>query len=130
MTNILTKVDDHTKKLLHKVHQVEYHSFGFNAEATGSYTYCFSNAMSHDVVDVTFTVHGPDEQSKFRIKVEKTDETALENEVETELNFLADEINNYRDEASYIIERDRRHRQTAESTKSRVLWWSLTQTAI
>ncbi|KAJ1549796.1 p24 complex component [Nowakowskiella sp. JEL0078] len=86
--------------------------------------------MSHNVVDVTFTAHGPDEQSKFKIKVEKTDQTALEKEIETELNHLADVINDYRDEASYIIERDIRHRRTAESTKSRVLWWSLIQTTI
>lgn len=43
---------------------------------------------------------------------------------------LSDELAQVKDEQSYIIVRERTHRNTAESTNSRVKWWSLFQLAV
>lgn len=38
---------------------------------------------------------------------------------------LSDILNTVKDEQSYIVLRERTHRNTAESTNSRVKWWNL-----
>ena len=38
---------------------------------------------------------------------------------------LSDLLNQVKDEQSYIVVRERTHRNTAESTNSRVKWWNL-----
>jgi hypothetical protein len=43
---------------------------------------------------------------------------------------LSTEIELVKDEQSYIILRERVHRNTAESTNARVKWWSLFQLAV
>jgi hypothetical protein len=40
---------------------------------------------------------------------------------------LSESLEQVRDEQSYIVVRERVHRNTAESTNSRVKWWSLFQ---
>lgn len=40
---------------------------------------------------------------------------------------LSESLEQVRDEQSYIVLRERVHRNTAESTNSRVKWWSLFQ---
>lgn len=40
---------------------------------------------------------------------------------------LSDNLAQVRDEQSYIVVRERVHRNTAESTNGRVKWWSLFQ---
>jgi len=40
---------------------------------------------------------------------------------------LSDSLEQVRDEQSYIVVRERVHRNTAESTNARVKWWSLFQ---
>lgn len=43
---------------------------------------------------------------------------------------LSDALAQVRDEQSYIVVRERVHRNTAESTNGRVKWWSLFQLAV
>ncbi|RUS15407.1 COPII-coated vesicle protein [Endogone sp. FLAS-F59071] len=93
------------------------------AELKGRYTYCFSNQMSA-VTDksVSFNVHG----------MKRVEEDAAEaiDPLERELRELADSMSSIKDEQEYIVIRERQHRDTAESTNSRVVWWSLLQTAL
>lgn len=43
---------------------------------------------------------------------------------------LSDALAQVRDEQSYIVVRERVHRNTAESTNGRVKWWSVFQLAV
>jgi len=87
-------------------------------ETDGRYTYCFSNEMS-TLADklVSFNVHG--------IIYVQDDGTIAP--IEREVRDLASGLQAVKDEQEYIVVRERRHRDTAESTNSRVVWWSIFQ---
>lgn len=85
----------------------------------GRHTYCFSNEMSTVTEkEISFNVHGivyvPDDGSH-------TD--SLEHEIRT----LAEQLQLVKDEQEYLVQREKRHRNTAESTNTRVKWWSIIQ---
>ncbi|KAK7695424.1 hypothetical protein QCA50_000060 [Cerrena zonata] len=85
------------------------------------YDYCFSNQMS-TVVDkmVSFNVHGV-------IYVDEDDTIAP---IEREIRNLAQGLTSVKDEQEYIVVREKTHRNTAESTNSRVKWWSVLQAIV
>ncbi|KAF9820954.1 hypothetical protein IEO21_00931 [Rhodonia placenta] len=91
------------------------------AKKDGRYEYCFSNLMS-TVVDklVSFNVHG----------VIYVDEDDIVSPIEREIRALAHGLATVKDEQEYIVIRERRHRNTAESTNSRVKWWSIFQAVV
>ncbi|KAI0081824.1 supernatant protein factor C-terminal domain-containing protein [Panus rudis PR-1116 ss-1] len=91
------------------------------ASKDGRYEYCFSNQMS-TVVDkmVSFNVHGV-------IYVDEDDTVAP---IEREIRNLAQGLTAVKDEQEYIVVRERTHRNTAESTNSRVKWWSVLQAIV
>ncbi|KAF8305453.1 supernatant protein factor C-terminal domain-containing protein [Clavulina sp. PMI_390] len=90
----------------------------FTAEHDGRHEYCFSNEMS-TLADklVSFNVHGI-------IYVQDDGSIAP---IEREVRDLASGLQAVKDEQEYIVVRERRHRDTAESTNSRVMWWSVIQ---
>ncbi|PWZ02338.1 supernatant protein factor, C-terminal domain-containing protein [Testicularia cyperi] len=96
-------------------------TYSFTAQDDGRYTYCFSNEFS-TVSDktVSFNVHGiiyvPDEGEMLPI--------------EREIRDLAAGLQAVKDEQEYLVIRERVHRNTAESTNTRVKWWSIIQGAI
>ncbi|KAI0306914.1 emp24/gp25L/p24 family/GOLD-domain-containing protein [Multifurca ochricompacta] len=93
------------------------------AEKDGRYEFCFSNQMS-SIADkiVSFNVHGV-------IYVgEGADEVVAP--IEREIRALAHGLTSVKDEQEYIVVRERTHRNTAESTNSRVKWWSILQTVV
>ena len=47
--------------------------------------------------------------------------------IEREIRKLAAGLQAVKDEQEYIVVRERTHRNTAESTNSRVKWWSILQ---
>ena len=47
-----------------------------------------------------------------------------------EVRRLSDLLQQVRDEQSYIVVRERTHRNTAESTNARVKWWSIFQLGV
>lgn len=49
---------------------------------------------------------------------------------ERELRDLANNVQMFKDEQEYLVMRERVHRNTAESTNSRVKWWSVFQTVL
>ena len=67
--------------------------------------------------DHSFNVHGV-------IYVEETEAIAP---IEREIRNLAIGLTSVKDEQEYIVVRERVHRNTAESTNSRVKWWSILQ---
>ncbi|KAK7060221.1 p24 complex component [Paramarasmius palmivorus] len=90
------------------------------AEKNGRYEYCFSNQMSA-IADkiVSFNVHG--------IIYVEDDVVAP---IEREIRKLAHGLASVKDEQEYIVVRERTHRNTAESTNSRVKWWSVLQAVV
>ncbi|KAH7916123.1 emp24/gp25L/p24 family/GOLD-domain-containing protein [Hygrophoropsis aurantiaca] len=96
-------------------------SVSITAEADGRYEYCFSNQMSA-IADkwVSFNVHGI---------IYMTDDDVVA-PVEREIRSLAIGLTSVKDEQEYITVRERRHRDTAESTNTRVKWWSVLQAIV
>ncbi|SPC62331.1 related to EMP24 protein precursor [Ustilago sp. UG-2017b] len=93
-------------------------TYSFTAQDDGRYTYCFSNEFS-SISDktVSFNVHGiiyvADEGDMLPI--------------EKEIRDLAAGLQAVKDEQEYLVIRERVHRNTAESTNTRVKWWSIIQ---
>ncbi|KAL0063117.1 p24 complex component [Marasmius tenuissimus] len=111
---------DPTERLLGKHVRQSTGNIDITAEKDGRYEYCFSNQMSA-IADkiVSFNVHGV-------IYVE--DDVVAP--IEREIRSLAHGLSSVKDEQEYIVVRERTHRNTAESTNSRVKWWSVTQAVV
>ncbi|EED24188.1 endosomal cargo receptor (P24), putative [Talaromyces stipitatus ATCC 10500] len=95
--------------------------YSFTAQRDGKFTYCFSNeAWTSNSKEVSFNVHG----------IVYVPESELEQHpLEVEVRRLSESLSQVRDEQSYIVVRERVHRNTAESTNARVKWWSIFQLA-
>ncbi|KAK4634912.1 Endosomal protein P24B [Fulvia fulva] len=94
----------------------------FDAREDGRYAYCFSNEhWSANTKEVSFNVHGI-------VYVPESD--APLDPLEKEIRILSDHIAQVRDEQSYMVLRERIHRNTAESTNARVKWWSIFQLGV
>jgi len=92
------------------------------AEKDGRHEYCFSNMMSA-ISDktVSFNVHGV---------IYIGEDADIVAPVEREIRSLASGLTAVKDEQEYIVVRERIHRNTAESTNTRVKWWSILQAAV
>ncbi|KAH0587245.1 hypothetical protein H2248_006049 [Termitomyces sp. 'cryptogamus'] len=114
----LTDPDDH---VLGKQVRQSTGSLSITAQKDGRHELCFSNQMSA-ITDkiVSFNVHGV-------IYVQGDDIVAP---VEREIRSLANGLLTVKDEQEYIVVRERTHRNTAESTNSRVKWWSILQAVV
>lgn len=96
--------------------------FTFTAYHNGRYTYCFSNeASGMTTKEVAFNVHGV-----VYVDASETPPDPLENEIRN----LANIVEQIKDEQEYLLVRERVHRNTAESTNSRVKWWSIFQLGV
>ncbi|KAI8974705.1 COPII-coated vesicle protein [Pilobolus umbonatus] len=99
-------------------------SHSFSADHAGRYIYCFSNdSPSSTEKRVTFNIHENIQKIQDSLK-EHTDP------LEREIAELAESIFAVKAEQEYIVVRERQHRDTAESTNSRVKWWSIAQLAL
>ncbi|KAI3649048.1 hypothetical protein MP228_006902 [Amoeboaphelidium protococcarum] len=89
----------------------------------GSYKYCFRNKnQNHPSKLVSFYV--------FKDDVAKANKNDAIDPLEKELRLLREGLRAVREEQQYIVHRERIHRNTAESTNERVLWWSLLQVVV
>ncbi|KAK7470923.1 p24 complex component [Stygiomarasmius scandens] len=97
-------------------------SLSITADKNGRYEYCFSNQMSA-IADkiVSFNVHGV---------IYVPEDADIVAPVEREIRKLAAGLTAVKDEQEYIVVRERTHRNTAESTNSRVKWWSVLQAIV
>eukprot|EP01132_Coremiostelium_polycephalum_P002689 gene2689-3335_t len=87
----------------------------------GVYSFCFSNKMS-SLTDKTVSfmlVVG--DNSPMRDVAKKGDLTPLTRSI----MLLSDGVNAIKNEQTYFRMREAAHRNTAESTNSRILWWSV-----
>ncbi|KAL2124738.1 hypothetical protein VTJ04DRAFT_1103 [Mycothermus thermophilus] len=91
--------------------------FSFDAKHDGKYTYCFGNEhWGATSKEVSFNVHGI-------VYVSEAD--VPQDPLEVEVRKLSEMLERVKDEQSYIVVRERTHRNTAESTNSRVKWWNI-----
>ncbi|MCJ1402562.1 p24 complex component [Xylographa trunciseda] len=94
----------------------------FDAPLDGKYLYCFSNEhWSASSKEVSFNVHGI---------VYVPEAEAPSDPLEAEVKQLSELLMQVKDEQSYIVVRERTHRNTAESTNGRVKWWSIFQLGV
>ncbi|WFD33631.1 p24 complex component [Malassezia cuniculi] len=119
--DIDTRLTDPDGQLLYQLLRHDTGTYEFVAEKDGRYTYCFGNnfsTVSHKTV--SFNVHG--------VLYLADDEGLMP--AEHELRELAANIQLFKDEQEYLVMRERIHRNTAESTNTRVKWWSVLQTVL
>ena len=113
--------------------------FSFTAKHDGKYIYCFSNEhWSASSKEVSFNVHGivyvPEaEAPSDPLEAEGKIGHGVFNESYTythPVRQLSELLAQVKDEQSYIVVRERIHRNTAESTNGRVKWWSIFQMGV
>jgi len=104
----------------------------------GKYIYCFSNDhWSSSSKEVSFNVHGIVYVPESEAPQDPLDKEGMYFTIHHEyyayrllVRTLSDLVAQVKDEQSYIVVRERVHRNTAESTNARVKWWSLFQLLI
>ncbi|GAQ41640.1 suppressor/enhancer of lin-12 protein 9 precursor [Aspergillus niger] len=103
-------------------HAISSEDYSFNAHSDGKYVYCFSNeGWASNSKEVSFNVHGI---------VYVPESELAQDPLEAEVRKLSEALAQVKDEQSYIVVRERVHRNTAESTNARVKWWSIFQLAV
>ncbi|KAI9924814.1 hypothetical protein ASPWEDRAFT_183475 [Aspergillus wentii DTO 134E9] len=96
--------------------------YSFTAHQDGKYVYCFSNeGWTSNSKEVSFNVHGI---------VYVPESEMSQDPLDAEVRRLSEALTQVKDEQSYIVVRERVHRNTAESTNARVKWWSIFQLAV
>ncbi|KNE58520.1 hypothetical protein AMAG_04087 [Allomyces macrogynus ATCC 38327] len=121
-------VSDPNDAMLQLDHRVSQGTYQLIPSIAGKYTYCFSNQMSSISEKlVQFSVHGADVPP---VDPKGTLCAPIVDPVMEIVNELARDIHSIKEEQQYIVTRERAHRNTAESTNARVMWWSLLQTAM
>ncbi|KAK9481028.1 emp24/gp25L/p24 family/GOLD-domain-containing protein [Lipomyces japonicus] len=115
-------VTDPKNQVLKTDNDESHGEYTFNAQQSGRFTYCFSNEASGLVAkEVGFNVHGI-------VYIDASDVPA--DPFEVEVKALSNVVEQVKDELEYLLIRERVHRNTAESTNSRVKWWSLFQLGV
>ncbi|KAH0844512.1 Endosomal protein P24B [Fonsecaea pedrosoi] len=122
--------------------------YSFDARMDGKYVYCFSNEhWSANSKEVSFNVHGivyvpESEAPQDPLETEGSYFVPHSGPLETKaarrlteyaahlVRQLSDLLAQVKDEQAYIVVRERTHRNTAESTNSRVKWWSIFQLGV
>lgn len=109
-------------KVIAQAHKISSGDHHFQAEEDGKYTYCFDNTgWSSSSKEVSFNVHGI---------VYVAEGEAPQEPIDREVKRLGELLAQVKDEQGYIVVRERTHRNTAESTNSRVKWWSIFQLGV
>jgi hypothetical protein len=80
-----------------------------------------TTSWSANSKEVSFNVHGI---------VYVPESQAPQDPLEVEVRKLSELLAQVKDEQSYIVIRERTHRNTAESTNARVKWWSIFQMGV
>ncbi|CAI2162322.1 12525_t:CDS:2 [Funneliformis geosporum] len=112
-------ISDPSDRIIESAQKQTTGTYSLTATKDGRYTYCFSNEMSNvSEKTVSFNVHGI---------VYMPDDGSHTDPLEKEIRELADGLAAIKDEQEYIVIREQRHRDTAESTNDRVKWWSIFQ---
>ncbi|CUM64423.1 uncharacterized protein PRCAT00002026001 [Priceomyces carsonii] len=109
-------------QIVRRVDALDHGDESYKTTTSGKYQYCFSNERTGRVdLDVSFNVHGVIYVDFDDPKSDTLDFAILR------LSQLTYDV---KAEQSYLVIRERTHRNTAESTNSRVKWWSLFQIVV
>ena len=100
-------------------------SIALESNTNGQFDVCFKSSYSSNDLEITFNIYGPDEQKKYEKSFTRHDEA--HRGTSDEIQFLKDQINMFREEQIYLVQRAFTHSKTVESTYSRVLLWSILQ---
>ncbi|CEG64529.1 hypothetical protein RMATCC62417_01484 [Rhizopus microsporus] len=92
-------------------------AYTITAKETGKYTFCFSNEKTSQSTKVI----------SFNTRVHEKSTAVQTDPLKHEIEELADSIFAIKSAQEYIVARERRHRDTVESTNARVKWWSIAQ---
>ena len=102
--------------------------YSFKSHASGTYSFCFGNKMS-TMTSKTISAHlnvGEDEPNTLSNAATKGALSPLENSILT----LSEGLTSIHEEHEYLTLREETHRQTMDSTHSRVLWWTFIEASI
>ncbi|KIR33627.1 COPII-coated vesicle protein [Cryptococcus deuterogattii MMRL2647] len=114
-------VTDPQGKVIHTKNKQPQGSWSISSSQEGRFTFCFSNEMSsYTIKTLSFNVHG-------QLYMGDDEQIAP---VEQEVRDLSAGLQLVKDEQAYLVVRERVHRDTCESTNSRVKWWSIAQIVI
>ncbi|KAF6015632.1 hypothetical protein HII12_000792 [Brettanomyces bruxellensis] len=106
-------------RIMRSLNDQSHGTIQIKAEENGKHTYCFSNEdSSMKTKDVSFNVHGV-------VYVDVNDNS--DDNLESSARKLLELVYDVKNEQNYIVVRERTHRNTAESTNSRVKYWSVLQ---
>ncbi|RCH84845.1 p24 complex component, partial [Rhizopus stolonifer] len=92
-------------------------AYTVTAPDSGKYRFCFSNERN---ADGSKTV-------SFNTRVHHKSSEVQTDPLKIEIEELAESIFDIKSSQEYIVARERKHRDTAESTNNRVKWWSIAQ---
>ncbi|KAJ3433157.1 transmembrane emp24 domain-containing protein a [Anaeramoeba flamelloides] len=114
------KITTASGRLIHYVDRKQEEKFVFVAQNTDVYKFCFDNSMSHiNSKDISFDLKLGAHNTDTKLATQE-DLTPLENKV----LGLVDKISDVSLQQKYLKIREKVHRNTTESTNSRILWWS------
>eukprot|EP00695_Tsukubamonas_globosa_P000177 TRINITY_DN1130_c0_g1_i1.p1 TRINITY_DN1130_c0_g1~~TRINITY_DN1130_c0_g1_i1.p1 ORF type:complete len:201 (-),score=50.08 TRINITY_DN1130_c0_g1_i1:66-668(-) len=106
--------------VIHSVTRESEGRFTFTSDKKGTYRFCFGNMMSTVTPKtVSFNIVAGDSLDPSLAKLENLDP------IERSIVRLSEGLNAIQNEQKYLRMRERTHRDTSESTNSRVLWWSI-----
>eukprot|EP01083_Nonionella_stella_P011738 33326_1 len=124
--DINVQVNGPNKYLVYEEKEEKEGTFSFISSAAGRHEICFGNEMSSVTQKtVYFSLHIGNEMLVEGI-AKKEHLTPLENA----LSFTSMSLQNIQDQQRYLKSRERRSRNTNESTNSRILWWSIFQAVV
>eukprot|EP00455_Lapot_gusevi_P047724 TRINITY_DN64_c0_g1_i2.p1 TRINITY_DN64_c0_g1~~TRINITY_DN64_c0_g1_i2.p1 ORF type:complete len:148 (-),score=44.70 TRINITY_DN64_c0_g1_i2:142-585(-) len=113
------KIFDPSGKVAFDLERESEATFSFISNDAGMYRFCFSNSMSTVTAKtVSFQLHVGSALGNHEV-AKKEHLTPLENSVV----MLSDGLKSVHDTLNYLKIRERVHRNTNESTNSRVMWW-------
>lgn len=103
--------------------QVSLGDHSIEAQMDGKYTYCFMHEGRDSYTrEVSFNVHG--------VVYVSEDDPEHQDPLEKQIKELSELVAQVKDELEYIVIREQVHRNTSESTNSRVKWWSIGETVL
>eukprot|EP00920_Eleutheroschizon_duboscqi_P019086 GHVT01045243.1.p1 GENE.GHVT01045243.1~~GHVT01045243.1.p1 ORF type:complete len:216 (+),score=48.22 GHVT01045243.1:638-1285(+) len=101
-------------------------NFKVEVKEAGAYALCFRNLLSYEQI-VTFNVRVLKHDQDHRLEDLATQDDS--NRIVIMAEDLLAKVGEVRDQQSHAVARESFHRDTTESTNSRVLWWTLLQLA-
>jgi len=121
--------DPEDKVILSKVYSSE-GRFSFTSHHPGEHVICLYSNSSRWFAGGQLRVHLDIQVGEHAIDYQNVAQKEKLSELQLRIRQLMDQVEQITKEQNYQRYREERFRSTSESTYSRVLWWSLGQTAI